>query len=78
MEIIAAIVVAAIAIAIIRLPARMLGEHLYERGVRNQSKWRRDLGAAIYAHSLRFTIALVGLLVILLPQLIFGVSLLDM
>lgn len=78
MEIVVAIVVAVIAISVIRLPARMIGERIYAAGIRDQSKWKRDLGAAIYAHSLRLTIAIVGLFTILLPKFIFGVNILDM
>jgi len=78
MESVIALLVAVVAIIVIRLPTRMLGKHLHAAGVREQSRWKRDLGAAIHAHSLRLTIAVVGLFTILLPQLIFGTSLLDM
>ena len=69
-----AFVVAAIAITVIRIPARMLGERLHASGVRDQSKWRRDLGAAIYAHSLRLTVALVLLFFVVVPHSIFGIT----
>lgn len=78
MKIFVAMAIAVAAIFLIRLPARLIGRHLYAAGVRDQSKWKRDLGAAVYVHSFRLTIALVGLAVVVLPKLIFGVSLFDM
>lgn len=78
MEKLYVIFAAVVAVLVIRLPARILGERLHAAGIRDQSKWKCDLGAAIYTHSFRLTIAIIGLLTILLPDLIFGVNILDM
>lgn len=71
------LVVAVVAVLLIRLPARLFGERLYAAGIRSQSKWKRDLGATIYAHSFHLTLAIVALFTIVLPKFIFGVSMLD-
>lgn len=68
----------AMLVLLIGLPARMVGKNFYEKGLREQSKWKRDLGSAIYANSFYLTFTIGILIVIVLPKLIFGKSLFDL
>ena len=63
---------AAAAILLFGLPARIVGRRIHEAGMRENVKWKRDLGAAVHAHGFRLTVALVVLAVVVVPNLVSG------
>lgn len=63
---------AAAAILLFGLPARIVGRRIHAAGIRENVKWKRDLGAAVHAHGFRLTVALVVLAVVVVPNLVSG------
>ena len=49
---------------------RLLGKRMHEVGLKEQRKWKIDLGAAIYTHGFRLTIAIVVLFTVLIPRML--------
>lgn len=55
-------VVLGVVLFIVATPMRMLGVHIYKKGVLQNIKWKRDLGEAICNHQVKLTLVLgVGL-----------------
>jgi hypothetical protein len=65
-----AIILAIVSIFVIDWPARLLGKRMHEVGLKEQRKWKIDLGAAIYTHGFRLTIAIVVLFTVLIPRML--------
>jgi len=47
-----------LALFIVATPMRILGVHLYKRGVLENKKWKRDLGEAICNHQVKLTLVI--------------------
>ena len=65
-----AIILAIVSIFVIGWPARLLGKRMHDVGLKEQRKWKIDLGAAIYTHGFRLTIAIVVLFTVLIPRML--------
>lgn len=60
-QVVIAILVAALAIAVVSTPGKVLGRALISQGQIEGKKWKIDLGEAIIRHSFYLFVALVGL-----------------
>jgi len=77
MEFLIKVAICVAAILVISYPARLLGRHIYASGIALNSKWRCELGQAIYRYSLGLMVAIGGLAFVVVPK-IFGFNPLGM